>query len=171
MKAVEAEDDCTGDNENKAEEDKSAAEVRHCAEPDLDGGEKLCGFAEEFSGLAGLGEDAYGTGEGARVFANLFEVGVEAGEEDHAAGGEFACDVVDEGEAVAMRHGDVAEEKIGRELAGVFERLFGGVRCLCPKATLLEDHGDGVCDKTIIIDNKNSLHRETPEHSLWAIDE
>lgn len=168
MRAVEAEDDCTDDDEDEAEDDKGAAKIRHYAEPGLDGGEKLSRFAEEFGGLAGFGEDAYGARQGACVFADQLEVGVEACKKDDAAGGEFACDVIDEGEAVAMRHGDVAEEKIGRELAGVFERLIGGVCCLCPKATLLEDHGDRVCDKTIIIHYKNSLHGETPGHSLWT---
>ena len=137
-------------------------------EEGLGSGEESGGFAEKLCGLAGFGEDAYGTGEPAGLLANAFEVGVEAGEDDDAAGGLLAGDFVDQRETVAARHGDVAEEEVGGELAGAAQTLIRGVGGTGVEATFLKDKSKGVCDQTIIIYYQNSLHGLSLEIKLLS---
>ena len=156
MESREDNDDQSGHDEGESEEDEGATEVGHDGE--LRAGEHGVGLAEEFGGLAGLGEDAHGTGQFAGLFAHVLQVGVEAGEDDDAAGWELAGDVVHQGEAVLARHGDIAEEQVRDKLTGALEGLIGGVCGLCVKAILREDEGQCVGDQTVIVNDQNSLH-------------
>jgi hypothetical protein len=155
VEAIEAEDDGADDEEKEAKEDEGAAQVRHGT---LGGCQQGCGLAEEFGRLAGLGEDADRAGEFGGLLADTLEVGVEAGEDDDAACGELAVDVGDEGETVAARHGDIAEQEVGFELAAGGEGFIGRIGCGSCEAALLEDEGQCVGYETIIIDDENSLH-------------
>ena len=108
--------------------------------------------------MAGFGEDAYRTDESAGVFADVFDIGVEAGEDEDAAGGKLAGHVGGERETVATGHGDVAEQKIGRELPRAGQGLVGRVGCLGGEAALFEDHRECIGDEMIVIYYKHTLH-------------
>ncbi len=160
MEAREHNDDQAGHDEGEAEEDEDAAQVGHGG--GLGAGEHGVGLAEEFGGLAGLGEDAHGVGQSAGLFAHLLQVGVETGEDDDAAGWELAGDVVHQGEAVPAGHGDIAEEQVRDKLTGTLEGLVGGVCGLCVEAILREDEGQCIGDQTVIVNDQNSLHSDLP---------
>ena len=85
-------------------------------------------------------------------------VGVEAGEDEDAAVGEFAVYLVDEKEAVLAGHGDVAEQEMRLELAGLVEGMVCGVSSFRMEAALLEDHREGVGYYLFVVYYENTLH-------------
>jgi hypothetical protein len=121
-------------------------------------GEDGGGFAEEIVGVDGFGEDAYGASEAVGGLADGLVVGVEAGEHEDAAGGELAVYLVDEEEAVLAGHGDVAEQEVGLEFAGLVQGVIGGVRGPCMKAALLEDHRECVGYYMFVVYYQDTLH-------------
>jgi hypothetical protein len=62
MEACEDNHDEAGSDEEDAEEDEKAAEIRHGTAWGLGAGEQSFGLAEKLGGLAGFGEDTYGPG-------------------------------------------------------------------------------------------------------------
>src|SRR5271170_6062178 len=66
--------------------------------------------------------------------------------------------VLDQREAVATRHSDIAEKKIGRKFARALEGFICGVSCLRRKTISLEDESQCIGNQTIIINYQNSLH-------------
>jgi len=121
-------------------------------------GEGGGGFAQEVVGVNGFGEDSYGAGETFGGLADGAVIGVEAGEDEDAASGELAVYLVDEEEAVLAGHGDVAEQEVGLELAGLVQGVIGGVRGPCMKAALLEDHRESVGYYMFVVYYQDTLH-------------
>jgi hypothetical protein len=85
-------------------------------------------------------------------------VGVEAGEDEDAAVRELAVYLVDEKEAVLAGHGDVAEQEVGLELAGLVQGMICRVSSLRVEAALLEDHREGVGYYMFVVYDQDSLH-------------
>jgi hypothetical protein len=85
-------------------------------------------LAEEFDGIAGLGEDSDGARHLAGLLADDGKIGlVVAGEDEDVAGGELPGDKLHELQAAETGHGDVAEDEFGIEGAGGGESLLAAV--------------------------------------------
>lgn len=108
--------------------------------------------------MDGFGENSYGAGETFGGLADGVVIGIEAGEDEDAAGGEFAAYLVDEEETVFAGHGDVAEQEVGLELAGLVQGVIGGVSSPCMEAALLEDHRESVGYYMFVVYYQDTLH-------------
>jgi len=126
--------------------------------------------------MYGFGEDGDAARKPGGGFVDGRVVGVEAGEDEDAAVGEFAVYLVDEKEAVLAGHGDVAEQEVGLELAGLVQGMVCGVSSLRVEAALLEDHREGVGYYLFVVYYQNSLHsaplscggRQFSRKSKWS---
>jgi hypothetical protein len=145
------------DDKSNAQKDENTSQFGH-ERAKLGGGQHGSRFAEKLGWLTGFGEDAYRARQLAGLLTNVLQVGVERGEHDDTAGGKLLRDIADKREAVAIWHGDVAEEEVGRKLAGAIERLVRGVGSSGVEATLREDESERVGDQTVIVNDQNSLH-------------
>jgi hypothetical protein len=154
METVESDKERADNDQKKTEEDEGAAKIGHL----LCGGQKGGGFAKKLGWLAGLGQDADRTAKLDGLFAHTFEVGVKAGKDEDAAAWQLPRHVVDQVEAVASGHGDVAEQEMGAKRSGADQGIVRGINRLCFKAALFEDERECVGYETVIINDQDSLH-------------
>ena len=161
MQTVEAEYQKTSGHQYKTEEDEDAAEVGH-GRNRLSCSQQGGSFAEELRWLAWLGHDAQGARQFIRLLTNAFEIGVKRGQHNDATLRKFLGYVADECKSIPARHGDIAKQKIGHELARLLKGLIGIVGGPGIKTTLLEDEGERVCDQSVIVNDKDSLHLRLP---------
>jgi hypothetical protein len=159
MQAVQADKEHAYYNKEKTEEDKGAAKIGHSMNI-LGGGQKRGGFAKKFGWLAGFGEDANRTTKPDGLLAYILEVGVKASQKEDVTAWKLPRYVVDQVEAVASRHRDVAKQKMGSERPGTDETILRGINSLRFKTTLSEDESECVCHKAVVVDDEDSLHSD-----------
>jgi hypothetical protein len=121
-------------------------------------GEGGGGFAEELLGVDRFGEDTDAARQAKGGFVDGLVIGVEAGEDEDAAVGEFAVYLVDEEEAVLAGHGDVAEQEVGLELVGLIEGVIGGVSSSREETALPKDHRECVGYYMFVVYYQDTLH-------------
>jgi hypothetical protein len=156
METVESNKERADYDQEKTKEDEGAAKIGHL----LGGGQKGGGFAKKLGWLAGLGEDADRTAELDGLLAHTFEVGVKAGKDEDAAARQLPRHVVDQVEAVASGHGDVAEQKMGSKRSSTDQGIVRGINSLRFKAALSEDERECVCYQTVIVNDQDPLHSD-----------
>ena len=88
---------------------------------------------------------------------NIVEIGVEACKDKDSAIGQLAVDVLNQCQAIAARHNEVAEQQMGTELAGAGKTVVGRVAGARVKSILLEDHVERVSNHGVVVDDENSL--------------
>ena len=123
--------------------------------------EDVAGGAEEFGWLTGFGDDADGLGDGGGAVVHAREATVVAGEDEDWTEREDFAEFAHEGDAVAQRHVDVAENEVGRGGGDAFQSFVGAGHRLRLIALLAEDEGEGSSDEGFIVYDEDA-HGEAP---------
>jgi hypothetical protein len=122
------------------------------------GHQHLASFAKEFDGVTGLGEQARRAAQLGELFPDADQIGEVTSEHEHAAGREFAVEVVHQLKAAATGHSDIAEQQVGRKAASDLQCLVRRVGYLRLEAIFAEDDTEGIGYKGFVVDDQNAMH-------------